>query len=690
MDDISAIIMLYNLFVFFTIYVYLYLQSRKKYMFCWSLTILFFILKYFLISIYIGQGNINDASLFIQIINSLLAVIGTSFVLVGMYCFVDKRIKKSWLYVFAILYITSILIVLLKLNVNLLSYISNTCIAAMLIWSAYVLLKLPLIIRWEKKLTVFILAVWGIQIAAIPYIAGYVGFTYENYSISMMLGIICGIGLLIMHFQKSKADLLENEQRFQFLTEKAQDIVFRFRPLPKFKMEYISPAVWSVTGYPPRAYYREKNLLLKIIHPDDLHDMKNIISANNIHQTAFSFRIITKKKKMVWLEIRCVPVYNKKKKIVAYDGIARDISENKEFENRLQYLSNHDPLTGLHNRSYFEEWLNSVSVDSCRTIGIIICDIDGLKLVNDTLGHSTGDVFLKDAANIIKSSFRENDFVARIGGDEFAIILTDCDKADIERACTRLRQRLRDYNNRKPRLPIHISMGYAYSSICDRYKDIDRLYKDADDKMYNNKIKQSKNAREAMLESLLNALEEKDFAQDGHTENMQELMEKLAKFIGLDYEATKQCKRLAYLHDIGKIVISDDIIYKPAPLTKREEEEVKRHCEIGYRITHSVNELKDLADLILKHHEWWDGNGYPLGLKGEEIPLECRMLSIIDAYDVMTGNRPYRLKLTHEEALIELKKQAGTQFDPWLVQAFVDSFQDGLTKENIIAHGGKT
>ena len=145
----------------------------------------------------------------------------------------------------------------------------------------------------------------------------------------------------------------------------------------------------------------------------------------------------------------------------------------------------------------------------------------------------------------------------------------------------------------------------------------------------------------------------------------------LAERIGLTQQKINDLILLAQFHDIGKVGVADRILFKPGPLTNEEKIEMQRHCEMGYHIALSAPELAPIADWILKHQEWWNGQGYPLGLKEEEIPLECRIISIVDAYDAMTSDRPYRKALSHQSAIRELKRCSGSQFDPVLIESFI-------------------
>lgn len=347
-----------------------------------------------------------------------------------------------------------------------------------------------------------------------------------------------------------------------------------------------------------------------------------------------------------------------------------DITERKQIEERLKYLSMHDPLTGLYNRAYFEEEMRRLSEGRRHPVGMIICDIDGLKFINDTFGHEAGDILLVAAADVLKSSFRREDVVARVGGDEFAVLLPSSDRDVVEAAAQRIRDAIARYNSLNPKLPLSMSVGCSVSG--DSLTDIGQLYKEADSNMYREKLHQNYSPRSSIVHVLLKTLEARDLITETHSERLQKVVVALAQALGLPQRKVTDLRLLAMFHDIGKIGVPDSILFKPGPLTLQEAGEMRRHCEIGYQIAQSAKELAHIADWILKHHEWWNGEGYPLGLKGEEIPLECRILSICDAYEAMVSDRPYRKAMTHEEAVAELIRCAGTQFDPRLVAKFLE------------------
>lgn len=369
-----------------------------------------------------------------------------------------------------------------------------------------------------------------------------------------------------------------------------------------------------------------------------------------------------------WLEHRSRPI---RTGLYAGGRIEQyyDITGRKKTEDKLKYLSLHDPLTGLYNRTYFEREMRRLDAVCSVPAGIILCDVDGLKMINDTLGHGSGDALLAAAAQVIKKSLHKGDVVARIGGDEFAIMLSSGDKSAAKSTSHRIRKAVFRYNAENPELPLSISIGFASDS--GAYKAYDDLFKEADNNMYREKLHRSQSTRSAIVQTLMKALEARDFITEGHADRLQDLVAGLATAMGLPENRVADLRLLAQFHDIGKVGIPDRILFKPGLLSSEEMLEMQRHCEIGHRIAQSAPDLAPIADWILKHHEWWNGSGYPLGLKGKEIPLECRLLTIVDAYDAMANDRPYRKAMTREEALNELRRYSGTQFDPHIVAEFI-------------------
>lgn len=464
-------------------------------------------------------------------------------------------------------------------------------------------------------------------------------------------------------------DELEHSQQRMLITDNMLDLVVQVDV--QGTIQYVSPSHKVILGYDSDEMLGTS--VFNLIHPDDLPAVLNAHQSAmlSLHPERAEFRYLHADGRYIWIESIGNPLYNEGGE---HDGViisSRDITDRKEIEEQLKYLSLYDSLTSLYNRTYFEQEMKRLKNSRNTPVAVIVCDVDGLKLSNDSLGHDAGDELLKAAAMVIKESFRQEDIVARIGGDEFAVLLPNSTPELVAQANRRIREAINDYNNTKPQHYLSISIGYA---IGDNSAHIGDLFKEADNNMYREKLHHSQSARSATVQILMKALEARDFVTEGHADRLQELVAVIGKALGFTDSKMTSLRLLAQFHDIGKVGIPDRILFKRGQLSKEEREEMQRHCEIGHRIDLSAPDLVPIADWILKHQEWWNGRGYPFGLRGDDIPLECRILAIADAYDAITSNRPYRKALSHEKAIDELKKCAGKQFDPQLVKIFVNIF----------------
>ncbi len=360
--------------------------------------------------------------------------------------------------------------------------------------------------------------------------------------------------------------------------------------------------------------------------------------------------------------------------VTGFKGIGKDVTERIRYEQRLEYLSMHDQLTGAYNRTYFETELSRLSKSREYPITIISADLDGLKLINDTMGHDAGDKQLQACVSVLIKSLRQADILARVGGDEFSAILLNTNKSTGELIVRRIRENINKYNRKNADRPLGISIGIATSDTNDIA--LKELFKRADDMMYRNKLYSSSSSRSKIVQSLLATLAERDYITEGHARRLEKLCRAIGDKIQLSSHQLADLALLAQVHDLGKVGIPDQILFKPDLLTEEEWEVMRGHPEKGYRIATSSPDLSSVADLILKHHERWDGNGYPLNLEGKGIPIECRILAIVDAFDAMTNKRPYNKTKTVQEAVEELKEYAGSQFDPELVPIFLSVLEE--------------
>ncbi len=339
--------------------------------------------------------------------------------------------------------------------------------------------------------------------------------------------------------------------------------------------------------------------------------------------------------------------------------------------NELLHLSYHDALTGIGNRNFFEAELKAAKYSSGGGAAVFVLDIDGLKFINDTFGHARGDQLLLQAVRVLKDSFGDSDVICRIGGDEFAVLLHGITVNDVEAAYKRVQNCLQNENSSQPadEIPLRISVGYAYSA--ETGIAIEELFRKADNKMYRKKTSLHVGGKGSIVHTIQQILSVRDVGTGEHVERAKQLIVDFAREIGMAESEMADLQLFAEFHDVGKVGVPDRILNKPGPLTADERAEMEKHVEIGFRIAQSSQELRPIAQWILEHHEWWDGAGYPLGISRETIPLACRLLAIVDAYDAMMSDRPYRSALSKLQSMDELLRCAGSQFDPVLAQQFV-------------------
>ncbi|MCK4277752.1 MAG: diguanylate cyclase, partial [Desulfurellaceae bacterium] len=433
---------------------------------------------------------------------------------------------------------------------------------------------------------------------------------------------------------------------------------------------YWSDEIYRIFEIDPSRFEASYEAFLNTVHPDDRELVNRAYTESAKNRTPYSIdhRILLKDGRIKFVHERCETYYDEQSNAVRSLGTAQDITERKKAEERIKYLGFHDSLTGLYNRAYFEEEMKRLNTQRKYPLTIVMADINGLKVINDTLGHNKGDKLLKDTAKLLKSIAREGDIIARIGGDEFAVILPHSDENVVQAFCNRFRDACKRYN-RKTQLKLSIALGYAIQS--GQYKDMEKVLEQADENMYTEKLSDIASREKHIIDTLKTILAVRDPHTGEHAERLQDLAEALGKDIGLSGFELKRLRLLALLHDIGKIGTPDNVLFKPDKLTEEEWEVMKKHSEDGYKMAGNIPQLYGIAEAILYHHERWNGTGYPKGLKGKEIPILSRIISIVDAYDVVLTERPYKKAMTEEEAIQELKENAGTQFDPELVERFL-------------------
>lgn len=373
---------------------------------------------------------------------------------------------------------------------------------------------------------------------------------------------------------------------------------------------------------------------------------------------------------------------------------------------KLESLANEDGLTEVYNHRFFHDTLRRKIAsyeEGSKPISLIFIDIDHFKHYNDVYGHQQGDVVLKTIGYLLKNSVRKGDIVARYGGEEFAVIAPEATEEDSIKIAENIRRKIEETyfegEENQPSGKLTVSIGL--SVYPDKAKNDLDLIKSADDALYRAKFF-NKNRVEVYhsildelkadiedkhidivtsIKTLISVINAKDRYTYGHVERVVIYSRLLADKLQISEEDKKTLIYGAYMHDIGKINVLEEILNKRMPLTNEEWEALKLHPVNGVEIIKSVESLKDIAPLILHHHERYDGKGYPEKLKGEGIPYLARVLTVVDSFDAMTSNRPYSKRKTYDEAIEELRKCSGTQFDPVITSAFIEVIEKN--KNNI-------
>ena len=348
-----------------------------------------------------------------------------------------------------------------------------------------------------------------------------------------------------------------------------------------------------------------------------------------------------------------------------------DITSQKLKEAEIEYLSYHDSLTVLINRRCFEEYRKKIDTKNNLPLSVIFADLNGLKMTNDVFGHSAGDELIKKSASILKQACRHDDIIARIGGDEFIVLLPKTERKFAERIIERINAGFEDA--RIEAIKCSISLGL--DTKVDMNQKLDQIIANAENAMYRDKTVNRVATNNRILDTIIETLHARNPKEKRHSQNVASLCTQMG--IALNYSETdiKILSRVGYLHDIGKIVLNQKIV-ENQDLTKEEKEQVRLHPVVGYRILNLFDDTLDLADYVYNHHERWDGSGYPKGLKGEEIPLISRIITIADAFERIYFKLDDPPKERKAQAIETFEKDVGTYFDPLLSSIFIQMVKE--------------
>jgi len=369
------------------------------------------------------------------------------------------------------------------------------------------------------------------------------------------------------------------------------------------------------------------------------------------------------------IEDTAAPIRDRNGDIIGCVLVFRDFSERKEKQRRIEYLSYHDQLTGVYNRRYFEDELKRQDTAENLPLSFLYIDVNGLKTINDAFGHQVGDQFIQKISEVFISECRSKDIVARTGGDEFVILMPKTSINDAEKLANRIKEKASKI--RVMEIEISVSIGWDEKNTVDQ--NIRESIKRAEDRMYQKKLFDTTSKRNGIIQSIMNSLLVKNPREEAHSKRVSVICEEIGKAFMLNDDDIKELKVIGSLHDIGKIAIDESILNKDGTLSESEWAQIQKHPETGYRLLGTSNDFTNIAVFILAHHERLDGTGYPRGLKGDEIPWKARVVAVADSYDAMTSDRPYRKALSKDQAIAELIKNSGIQFDTDIVKVFVES-----------------
>lgn len=473
-----------------------------------------------------------------------------------------------------------------------------------------------------------------------------------------------------LEWEKVNEELIENREQLQLIFDSTAEGIYGIDT--EGNCTFCNSSCLKLLGYQNQEELIGKNMHWQIHHsnqdgsPIPLEKCHIFRSFNEGKGTDVDDEIFWKKDgTSIGVEYHSYPQL-KNGKVIGTVVTFLDNTEKKISEKKIKFLGEHDSLTGLFNRVYFENALKEIDTKENLPISIIFGDVNGLKLTNDIFGHAAGDSLIKKCADILKEACRDSDIVARVGGDEFIILLPNTPATIAEKIIDRVNHELAKVKIEA----INCSMSMGYETKTEVGFDVEKVMASAENKMYSEKTLKQKLINSDLINSIITTLHERSPHEKTHSHSVSDLCYRLGKAINLSETKLKRLKDAGYYHDIGKIVFDDNLLNHEKPFTEDEIREFQDHTVIGYRILNLFEDTLDLAEDVYYHHEKWDGSGYPKGLKGKEIPLLARIISLVERYDTMVnGNRDN--PECRNKALKMIHEMSGTKFDPEIADIFI-------------------
>lgn len=494
--------------------------------------------------------------------------------------------------------------------------------------------------------------------------------------------------------------LRTSEERFRRIAENAQDIIARYTYFPVQGYEYISPAVTKTLGYSPDDFYQDSDIDEKITHPEDIPVTQSFLNRTTPASESDTLRLIHKNGSTVWVDYRSVPIYDQKGKLIALESIIRDITDRKRDEEHIHQqmerlssmLTIDNAISGSLDLSLT---LNIVLEHVISQLGVDATSIQLLNLYTQTLYCFASRGFQYDDIKKFSSQIGSN-FISKAILERRLVHTNDIDDINNPELFDPLIRKEKfvscyaipliskgvikgvlEVFSRNVRQVDHEWVDFLTMLASQTAIAIDNAELFENLQNTNTELKQ---AYDRTLEGWVHAMDLRDKETEGHSQRVAEITVRLASRLKIRNEDLEHIRRGALLHDVGKMGIPDSILLKPGPLTETEWVTMRKHPTFALEMLSSIDYLRKSLDIPQYHHEHWDGKGYPNGLVGDDIPIAARIFCVVDVWDALTSDRPYRPAWDKPRARQYLVDRKNSQFDSQVVDEFISMLDNGLVR----------